>query len=123
MSDDRLADDLLEAIKQVKRDTPVIPTLANGKPNRIDRVSPEGVWITTESSKAKGSGSQLVPAWMLNTAWAHLQATGGLTNRYALASDGLNIKRSSAVCALLAKLPGVAVVSSRPIELRTTAAS
>jgi hypothetical protein len=35
-----------------------------------------------------------------------------------LASDGLNVKRSSAVCALLAVLPNVTVESTRPVILR-----
>ena len=59
-----------------------------------------------------------MPAWMLHTAWEHLKATGSLTNRYLLAPDGLNVMRSSTVCALLARLPGVEVVATRPIELR-----
>jgi hypothetical protein len=94
-----------------------VPTVADGKPNRIHRVGSDGVWISTEASERKGTGARLVPAWMLNAAWRHLQTTGSLTNRYLRASAGLNVKRSSAVCALLARLPGVAVRSTRPIEL------
>jgi hypothetical protein len=43
--------------------------------------------------------------------------TRTLTNRYLLADDGLNVKRSSFVCALLATLPDATVTSRRPIEL------
>lgn len=95
-----------------------IVTLSNGKVNQLERIEPAGVWISTSATQAKGSGPQLVPAWMLNTAWRHLRSTGALSNRYLLAAEGLNVKRSSAVCALLAHLPGVHVASSRPIELR-----
>lgn len=45
--------------------------------------------------------------WMIELAYSYLQTHGRLTNRYLLARDGLNVKRSSFVCALLAKLPGI----------------
>jgi hypothetical protein len=108
---------LADVLEGQRRRDPNIATIANGKVNRIERVGSEGVWITTDESKRKGVGPQLVPAWMLNVAWSHLRATGTLTNRYLLASDGLNVKRSSAVCALLACVPGVEVASKRPIAL------
>jgi hypothetical protein len=54
---------------------------------------------------------------MIQSAWEYLQAHGVLTNRFLLSSDGLNVKRSSFVCALLARLPGVSVASTRPITL------
>lgn len=112
-------DELLEAeLRKLEQAVGQVVTLSNGKPNRIERVDSSGVLMSTEASEAKGSGAQLVPAWMLNVAWRHLRSTGSLTNRYLLSSDGLNVKRSSAVCALLARMPGVEVVSSRPIALR-----
>jgi len=43
---------------------------------------------------------------------------GRLANKVLLASDGLNVKRASAVCAILARLPGVDVESRRPLVLR-----
>ncbi len=42
---------------------------------------------------------------MIGLAWDTLRAHGTLTNRYLL--DGLHVHRSSFVCALLARLPGV----------------
>ena len=57
-----------------------------------------------------------MPAWMIQTAWDHLRARGSLTN--LLSNKGLNVKRSSAVCALLSRLPDVEVTSSRAIQLR-----
>ena len=55
---------------------------------------------------------------MIQIAWDWLQARGTLTARFLVATEGLNVKRSSFVCALLARLPEVTVVSTRPqIEL------
>jgi hypothetical protein len=93
----------------------VVRTLAKGRPNRVAELTREAVWIETDRSAARGVGPEPVPAWMLNIAWEHLTAHGSLTNRHLL--DGLNVKRSSAVCALLAALPEVEVRRSRPIEL------
>jgi hypothetical protein len=54
---------------------------------------------------------------MLALAWEYLLAHGTQTNRHLLAADGLNVKRSSAVCAILARLPGISVASTRPVTL------
>jgi hypothetical protein len=54
---------------------------------------------------------------MIQIAWEWLLAHGTLTNRHLLDKDGLNVKRSSFVCALLARLPDVQVLRVRPIEL------
>lgn len=118
--DQALDADLADAMLQLWRAGEPILTIADGRPNRIEGVDSSGVRLSTEASDSKGTGPQLVPAWMLNEAWAHLRNAGNLTNRYALAADGLNIKRSSAVCALLARVPGVRIASSRPVDsLRT----
>jgi len=85
----------------------VFATLAQGKPNHVTNVTPTGLYVITDASKAKGTPAQLVPAWMLQVAYDYLRAHGSLTNRYLLATDGLNVKRSSAVCAILAALPGI----------------
>lgn len=71
----------------------------------------------TERSAARDTGPQLVPAWMIQAGWEHLRSYGSLTNAYLLSAKGLNVKRSSAVCAILARLPEVRVVSTRSIEL------
>ncbi|HUG85745.1 MAG TPA: hypothetical protein VMM13_14365 [Euzebya sp.] len=55
---------------------------------------------------------------MITIAWEWLTTHGELTNRFLLAGDGLNVKRSSFVCALLAALPDVDMVSRKPIVLR-----
>lgn len=102
--------------REVARD-PTFLTLTRGRPNHVIEVARDGLWIRTDASEAKGRGAQLVPAWMLTLAWEYLLAHGRLTNRHLLASDGLNVKRSSAVCAVLARLPGVRVASRRPVTL------
>jgi hypothetical protein len=55
---------------------------------------------------------------MIQIAWDWLHANGSITARFLVATGGLNVKRSSFVCALLARLHGVQMVSRRPIELR-----
>ena len=112
-----LDSELRSMLAQVHQDNPVVSTISTGKPNRIAAVEESAVWIETEKSKADGKGALPVAAWMLQSAWDHLRSTGSLDNRFLGASDGLNVKRSSAVCALLAHLPGVTVTSSRPIML------
>jgi len=71
-------------------------------------VTPAGLYVETESSRNKGSPPQLIPAWMFTLAWGYLRTHGELSNRYLLTTDGLNVKRSSAVCAILSRLLGVA---------------
>lgn len=116
-STDVLAPDLGQMLARLQQRSPAITTVAEGRPNWITGVKPTGVWIETEASRAKGTGPQLVPAWMINVAWDHLRSQGSLEQRFLLATDGLNVKRSAAVMALLARLPGVTVASSRPSRL------
>ena len=107
---------LLDLLRHHVPSGSVVSTLSNGKPNHITEVTAAGVSVDTERSRALGTGSQLVPAWMLQTAWEYLTKRGVVTNRELLHQH--NIKRSSAVCAILARLPGVVVASARPITLR-----
>jgi len=58
-----------------------------------------------------------VPAWMIQLAWNYLCDNGTLTNAHLVATDGLNVKRSAAGCALLSTLPSVTASSTRPILL------
>ena len=114
----KLSDFLYDALTAAIPDGTTIPTVSNGRPNRITSVTREGAYVVTEKSEAEGKGSQLVPAWMIQVAWDHLERHGSLTNKYLLSSEGLNVKRSSAVCAMLARLPRVRVASSHsPIRL------
>jgi hypothetical protein len=108
---------LLREIEVAVANDPEVLTLGDRRPNWVREVTPDGVWVETRRSRAAGRPLQLVEAWMIQSAWDYLQARGVLTNRFLLSTDGLNVKRSSFVCALLAQLPGVSVESTRPITL------
>jgi hypothetical protein len=112
---------LLDKLRKAVPPGSVVPTLTGDRPNTVTDVSPQGLYVETNRSRAKGTAPRLVPAWMLQLAWDYLRARGTLTNRYLLATDGLNVKRSSAVCAVLARLPEVEVTCVRPISLRLRA--
>jgi hypothetical protein len=58
---------------------------------------------------------------MLNLAWDALRARGRLTNRELL--DELRVHRSSFVCGILARLPGVEREDGREIALRYAGAA
>jgi hypothetical protein len=90
----------------------VFTTIARDKPNHVTEVTTTGLYVVTDASAAKATPAQFVPAWMIEIAWDYLRVHGRLTNRFLLDTDGLNVKRSSFVCALLAKLPGVAATYS-----------
>lgn len=92
-------------------------TISSGQPNWIIAITSEGLRVETERSRKAGSGPQDVPAWMFEAAWQRLTTRRKITNRELLATDDLNVKRSSLVCAVLAKLPGVTVAGTRPITL------
>lgn len=113
------AEPLSEALLALLRDRvprgQALLTLSDGKPNWIVDVNTEGVWVETQRSRGKGSSPQLVDAWMLDLAWSELTSQGHLSNWWLLNERRVN--RSSFVCAALAELPGVRVVSRRPIEL------
>lgn len=116
-----LSPELLERIRAAVAGSPVVVTVTDGRPNRVTEISPEGVWVATQRSRRLERPPQLVEAWMLQVAWEYLSTHGSLTNRFLLADDGLNVKRSSFVCALLAAFPDVVVTRRRPIELRLAA--
>jgi hypothetical protein len=116
-----LEPDLLARLRAAVPVPGQIATLGDDpRPNWIREITPDGVWVETERSRAMGRPAQLVDAWMIQVAWDWLVAHGSLTNRHLLATDGLNVKRSSFVCALLTMLPEVEPRSRRPIELVLT---
>ena len=106
--------DLWRLLSKVVRSGDVIPTLGSGAPNRIVEMTTAGIWVETQRSAERGR-SQLVEPRMVQVAWDWLLAHGTLTNTTLL--NELRVHRSSFVCALLAQLPGVTVVTSRPIKL------
>lgn len=94
----------------------VISTLGIARPNWIAGIDRDGVLVETTRSRKMGRGPQLVPAWMINTAWRQLRGGGRITHEQLL--NELNVKRSAFVCALLALFDGVEVESDKPITLR-----
>lgn len=93
----------------------VIQTLGNPSPNRIHGIGSDGVLVSTPKSDREGRGPQLVPMWMIDDAWRHLTRHGVVDQ--PTVTDGLNIKRSAFVMALLARFDGVRVLSTRPTTL------
>ncbi len=56
---------------------------------------------------------------MFNIAWDYLHANGELSNATLL--NHLRVHRSSAVCAILARLPGIERMPGRGVVLRLAA--
>lgn len=114
---EEIVPELLAALSKATRLDPVFMTLGpKPLPNKVVEVTPSEVWIETERTSRERSGPQPVPAWMLNLAWEYLRTRGELANTTLL--NQLRVHRSSAVCALLAKVPGVIVVPGRAITLQ-----
>lgn len=114
--DETFSNDLLHKIDKSVSCGQKIFTLAQGLPNKIVDISPAGVLVETDRSIKRGTGPQLVDAWMLELAWDYLKSRGQLSNAVLL--NELHVNRSSAVCAILAKLNEVDVVSTKPILLQ-----
>ncbi|WP_396908631.1 hypothetical protein [Mycolicibacterium sp.] len=110
-----LDDDLLQRIAEVLKGSDVVETLSNKRTNWMTSFDRTGVWVETERSRARASGPQLVPAWMIVVAWEQLCKNGTLSHIELL--NYLNVKRSAFVCALLAQFPDVVVVQDRPTVL------
>ena len=108
-------DDLMERIRAAVEIGSEIETLSIKRPNRIVGVDRKGIEVETLRSDSRGSGPQLVPAWMVVAAWDRLRRRGQLSQSELL--DELNVKRSAFVCALLALFPDVVVRSTRPTVL------
>lgn len=104
--DEDLEPALLAAIDAERRRDPVFLTLgARSAPNHVVEVTRSGVLVETARSQERRAGPQLIPAWMFNLAWDALRAAGSLSNKRLL--EELRVHRSSAVCAILARVPGV----------------
>jgi PLD-like domain len=113
---EEISPELLAALSTARRLDPVFMTLGpNPRPNRLVEVTPSEVWVETERTARERTGPQPVPAWMLNLAWEYLRTRGELSNATFL--NQLRVHRSSAVCAMLARIPGVRASTSRGIKL------
>lgn len=99
-----------ELEREVERDS-LFLTLSQQKPNLVTLVTAHGLYVETNDSRAKGTPPQLVPSWMFELAYETLRARGRITQQEVL--NTLNIKRSAAVCAILARLEHVSVRKHR----------
>lgn len=111
---------MLKRVTEAVRPGDTILTLSHGKPNLVVDVRRDGILVETNASADKASGPQPVPAWMIISAWEYLAQHGTLTQAHLL--DALNVKRSAFVCALLARMKGVEVLSSRPVTIQLVSA-
>jgi hypothetical protein len=111
--------DAFEMVSAAVQVGDVISTLGISRPNWIAGIGEDGIYVETVRSKQLGRGPQLVPAWMINVAWAHLRKHRRLTQEQLL--NELNVKRSAFVCALLSRFEGVEVESDKPVVLRLVA--
>lgn len=110
--------DLLARITAVLHPGDVVSTLEQGRPNRIGRIDEHGIEVTTGHSASTVGGARLVPAWMFNHVWNDLNTRRRVERDYVdRLAPGRKIKRSSAVFAILERLPDVSVVQRRPLVL------
>jgi HKD family nuclease len=111
-----LAPELLAAFTREWKRDPVFLTLGpRPARNVVVDVNETAVYVETDRSRERNGRAGEIPAWMFNLAWDHLRTHGDLTNRALL--DELRVHRSSAVCAVLARVPGVRVRPGRVITL------
>lgn len=103
-----LSPELHQLLRAAVDESDVFYTLGSSPAaNVVSNVSEAGFFVQTEAAQKKGNPPQRVPAWMLQAAWDRLTQTGLLTNKQLL--EELKVMRSSVVCAVLARLPGVLV--------------
>ena len=114
--DEEFEPELLALISAAARQDPVFRTLGpNPRENLVTEVTPSEVLVETARSRERTGGGVSIPAWMFNLAWDELRSRGKLSNRTLL--HDLRVHRSSAVCAILARVPGVSVSPGRAITL------
>jgi hypothetical protein len=120
--DEQLEPELLQLLLRAKQADPVVYTLGSRpRPNYVRDVNATGIWVETQRSRALQdragrAAAQFVTPRMLNLAWDTLKARGRLSNREILKE--LRIHRSSFVCAMLTRLPGVTREPGSEIVLR-----
>lgn len=115
-TDESIDPELLQLIAEAARAEPTFYTLGSTpRPNYVAEITPAGLYVETQRSKERTGGAELIPPWMVNLAWEVLRSRGELTNLQLL--NELRVHRSSAVCAILARLPGVESTGGRGIHL------
>lgn len=111
-----LVPELLAAITSEWKRDPVFMTLGPSPAGDVVAdVTPSAVYVETERSRERKGGAEEIPAWMFNLAWDHLRTHGELSNQ--LLREELRVHRSSAVCAILARVPGVRARGGRTVSL------
>ncbi|WP_243337512.1 phospholipase D family protein [Anaeromyxobacter soli] len=114
---EELDPELYAAIRAEWLRNPLFHTLGpHRRRNLVTDVTPSVVYVETARSRSERGGAAEIPAWMFNLAWDQLRTHGILTNRTLL--KDFRVHRSSAVCAILARLPGVDADAGRYITLR-----
>lgn len=98
-----LSDDLFARVCEAIKPGDEIETLSRKRTNRIAAVHRSGVTVESVRSENRGTGPQLVPAWMISEAWQYLLRQGELSQQQLLID--LKVKRSAVVFALLAQFP------------------
>ena len=107
---------LFALLASAVRTDPVFRTLGKSpRVNRVTELTRLEVHVATARSLARAGGAAPIPAWMFNLAWERLRTHGSLANRDLLYN--MRVHRSSAVCAMLARLPGVSVADGPHITL------
>lgn len=115
--EEQLDDELYSALRAEIRRNPVFMTLGpSPRPNRVVELTRIEVQVETARSHKRVGGAEPIPAWMFNLAWERLRTHGALSNTELL--NDLRVHRSSAVCAMLARLPQVERVQGKEIVLR-----
>jgi HKD family nuclease len=109
--------ELYRALRAEVRRDPVFMTLGREpRPNRVVELTPVEVLVETARSRSRTHGAEPIPAWMFNLAWEQLRTHRTLSNSELL--NDLRVHRSSAVCAMLARLPQIERLAGREIVLR-----
>ncbi len=108
--------ELLRQLTRAVKSDPVFYTLGKQAPNRVAEVTAHGLFVETKRSKSQKAQPKMIPPWMLNIAWETLRARGEITNKELLGD--LRVHRSSAVLAILRRLPGVEKLPGRAVGLR-----
>ena len=114
---EEFAQDLFGLLRAAVMQDPVFATLGpSPKRNLVRELTAVEMLVETERSARERGGAAAIPAWMFNLAWERLKTLGTLSNAELL--NDLRVHRSSAVCAILGRLPVVEIASTKPITLR-----
>lgn len=114
---ERFLPDLYGLLRAAVKADPVFLTLGPRPARNVVReLSAVEMHVETERSIEQRGGAAPIPAWMFNLAWERLKTHGRLSNPELL--EDLRVHRSSAVCAILGRLPVVELESAKPITLR-----